>query len=292
MESTKLTMMTETKMLQRIEQARFPVQLTPQDKKILALVAISYGLDPLMGEVSIYQGRPYVSIDGRRRKAQETDKFDGISTRPATKTEREAWGIVEGDYFFHADVFKAGCSHPFEGWGKVTGEQIRRAEEGATRHQKDPWFLPLVQDPQGMAEKRAEAKALRKAFHIPLPSLEEMGTSEETITITDVTVDKGTGEVKEEPAPPEPTQPPKGPPLDPEAHKARLHNLLDFPEDPEAEKKRLYIEMWRLSEVKGRTQRQLDDWLLKFCNVASLERASFEQYYDALQEMKKGAGAK
>jgi len=201
MESTALTSMKPEQMLARIDQARFPQDLTLADKKTLAKVAIDYGLDPLMGELMIYQGRPYVTIDGRRRKAQETDLFDGIQTRPATKEERTAWGIPDGDHFFHADVFKKECSHSFEGWGRVTKEQIERAEKGARSHGKDPWYLPLVQDPQGMAEKRAEAKGLRKAFSIPLPSAEDIGSENGAIEGQYRVVDVKTGEIREEAEP-------------------------------------------------------------------------------------------
>jgi len=40
-------------------------------------------------------------------------------------------------------------------------------------------FQPVQNNPQRMAEKRAEAQALRKAFHIPLPSIEDIGLPEE-----------------------------------------------------------------------------------------------------------------
>jgi hypothetical protein len=170
MDSTALTTMSETKMMERINNARFPQELSIPEKKLLAQVAITYGFDPLMGEISIYQGRPYVSIDGRYRKAQETGNLIGVKTRPATKEEREAWEIPDGDYFFHAEVYvKGGGFNCFEGWGRV-----RKAERNDAGK-----FKPVDVNPQRMAEKRAEAQALRKAFHIPLPSLEARGTDDD-----------------------------------------------------------------------------------------------------------------
>jgi len=169
MDSTALTTMDKTTMLGRIEQARFPQQLTKQDKDLLAVAAISYGFDPLMKEISIFQGQPYISIDGRYRKAQETGLLDGVSTRPATKTEKVDWDIPDGDYFFRAEVRVKGASCPFVGWGRVFA--------GETMGGKG--FKPVEKNPQRMAEKRAEAQALRKAFHIPLPSVEDIGAPEE-----------------------------------------------------------------------------------------------------------------
>ena len=180
MDSNALMKMDEAKMLQRVEMARFPQDLTKQDKALLAQVAITYGFDPLMGEVTIYQGRPYVSIDGRYRKAQETDNLDGVETRPATKQEKEDWQIPEGDYFYRSEVYVKGSSRPFVAWGRV-----HKAETIGGKGYK-----PVEKNPQRMAEKRAEAQALRKAFHIPLPSIEEIGSPDfDTTTgeIIDVT---------------------------------------------------------------------------------------------------------
>lgn len=169
LDSNSLMVMPESKMLQRIDMAKFPQELTPPEKKLLAQVAITYGFDPLMGEVTVYQSRPYVSIDGRYRKAQETGKLDGVNTRPATKQEREEWKIPEGDFFFCAEVFVKGAEHPFYGWGRVHQSETVGGKG----------FKPVEKNPQRMAEKRAEAQALRKAFHIPLPSVEDIGSPED-----------------------------------------------------------------------------------------------------------------
>ncbi len=67
LDSKALMVMSEDKMLERVAMAKFPQDLTPTEKRLLAQVAITYGFDPIMGEVTIYQGRPWVSIDGRYR---------------------------------------------------------------------------------------------------------------------------------------------------------------------------------------------------------------------------------
>ena len=183
MDSKSLTTMDNTQMLARVEMAKFPQDLTPADKRLLAEVAISYGLDPLMNEVSIYQGRPFVSIDGRYRLAQETGELDGVESRPATKQEREDWEIPAGDRFFRAEVWRKGATRPFVGWGRV----LQSEEIGGKG------FKPVEKNPQRMAEKRAEAQALRKAFHIPLPSIEDIGYRDGRV------VDVSTGELIETP---------------------------------------------------------------------------------------------
>ena len=187
-DSNALMAMPEAKMLERVGQARFPKDLTLAEKKLVASVAVTYGLDPLMHEISVYQGSIYVQIDGRLRKAQETGLFDGVSTRPATQAEREAWEVKAGDKFIHADVFKKGASHPFEAWGRVTKEEIDRAKNSSDKS----YFLPIVNDPMGHAEKRAVARGLKRAFHIPLPSEEDIG-----FNAAGKLVDTSTGEVIE-----------------------------------------------------------------------------------------------
>jgi len=212
MDSKALQVMPEAAMLQRIDVARFPKDLTVQEKRLLAKVAITYGFDPLMGEVTIYQGKPYVSIDGRYRKAQETGKLDGVDTRPATKQERAEWEIPDGDYFYHSDVFVKGASHPFVGWGRVF-----KAESFARPDTPGDKYKPTVTNPQRMAEKRAEAQGLRKAFHIPLPSAEDIGGEEEPESRPcPPGVIESTGEIleekvveKQEPAPANPPETPQ-----------------------------------------------------------------------------------
>ena len=176
MESKALMVMDENTMLKRVEMARFPQDLTLPEKKLLAQVAITYGFDPLMGEVTIYQGRPFVSIDGRYRKAQESGLLDGVETRPANKQERIDWGIPDGDYFFRSEIYVKGATHPFVAWGRV-----HKAETLGGKG-----FKPVEKNPQRMAEKRAEAQGLRKGFHIPLPSAEEIGSPEYEITVPTV----------------------------------------------------------------------------------------------------------
>jgi hypothetical protein len=169
METKELVKLNQDQMMERVNKARFPQELNRQEKALIATVSIEYGLDPVFGELMIYQGKPYITIDARRRKAQETGNLAGVNSRPATKEEREARGAIDGDYLFVCQVWVKGMEHPFEGWGKV-----RKAEIKGSEH------LPIVKDPAAMAEKRAEAQALRRAFHIPLPSAEDIIEAEFT----------------------------------------------------------------------------------------------------------------
>lgn len=160
--TTQISKMSDQRMLKRIDAAKFPEQLTKEQKQVLARVALDYGLDPLMGELMIYQGKPFVSIDGRLRKANESGDFDGIESRPATQEERKARGTPEGNKLWKSEVFKKGCGHSFVGWGEIKAKEMNGNEH-----------LPNTAWPDRMAEKRSQVMALRLAFYLPLPSIEE-----------------------------------------------------------------------------------------------------------------------
>ncbi len=183
MDTVALMKMDQPTMLARIGQAKFPSDLSTEDKKLMAQVSISYGLDPILNELMIYQGNPYPTINARYRKAQETGKFDGINTRPATPEERKARNCREFDILYCAEVWRTNASHPFVGWGRVRG-----AERKGSEH------LPIVKDADRMAEKRAEAMGLRKAFSMPVPfqSWEEYEEQR-----AEKAIDKTTGEIIE-----------------------------------------------------------------------------------------------
>jgi hypothetical protein len=168
MDSKALTNLTEKEMVARVGMGKFAQDLKPDERRMLAVMAINYGFDPAMGEMTIYQGRPYISVDGRYRKAQETGLLESVWARPATKDEKEAWEIPPGDYFFRAEV-KVKNAGIFVGWGRVFAAEVSGGKG----------FKPVEKNPQRMAEKRAEVQALRKAFHIDLPSIEEAGTPDD-----------------------------------------------------------------------------------------------------------------
>ena len=158
MDSTALMKMDEATMLARVNKAQWPQDMKQGDRAMLATVAVSYGLDPLLGELLVYRGAPFITINARYRKAQETGLFDGMESRPATTEERKARDAVDGDVLYRCEVYKNGVRIPFVGWGRV-----RKAEQGGSQ------ALPINSDPHRMAEKRSEAMALRKAFSMPIP---------------------------------------------------------------------------------------------------------------------------
>jgi hypothetical protein len=171
MEARELTIKRIDKpaMLERVNKAKFPQDLTVAERNLLADICIQYKLDPLMSEVTVYQGRPYVTYDGRMRKAQETKLLDGIETRPATADEKKAFECADGDYLWVANVHVKEKSFPFVGWGYVRARETQPPVK-ADGSQGRAGYRPSEVNPNRMAEKRAEMFALRKAFHLPLPT--------------------------------------------------------------------------------------------------------------------------
>jgi hypothetical protein len=137
----------------------FPRDLTPIQASELARVALAYGLDPVMGELTIYQGKIYIGIDGRVRKANEHPAFKGMECVPATDAERKAFRCSEDEYLWIARVWRRDRDVPAVGYGRASGANDRNPVS--------------KQYGQEMAQKRAKHRALRDAFSISLPGAEE-----------------------------------------------------------------------------------------------------------------------
>jgi len=175
-----LTEYTPTEMVVRATSAGlFPQTMTIQQKQAIGVICVEYGLDPLMGELQIYQGRPFVTMAARLRKAHEAlMPLAGISTRPASETEKLARGYLATDFVMIAEAYKQNGEQrlgPFVGWGIVKQTEIDRNVANAKAHNRSADSLPVVNDPTQHAEKRAISRSLRMGWHIPLPTFEDIG---------------------------------------------------------------------------------------------------------------------
>ena len=128
--------------------------LDPKDTATQALVQICnrYGFDPLLKHVVLIgQGggkkNTYVTRDGLLHLAHQSTHLDGISVLEEGDSTEEWWAIVE--------VYRKDMSHPFRYRGRYakTGQNKKFGPE--------------------MAVKCAEVMALRRAFDVSLPTVEE-----------------------------------------------------------------------------------------------------------------------
>ncbi len=134
----------------------FSSDLTPVQAAQLARVAIAYSLDPFMGELTIYKGKPYVTIDGRTRLALNHPQYDGMQCEPASEEQRKAFRCGDQEHLWYAAVWRKDKSHVFTAYG-------RSAYVGDTN-------FAVKTHGQEIARKRALYRALRDAFSIPLPN--------------------------------------------------------------------------------------------------------------------------
>jgi hypothetical protein len=125
-------------------------RMTP-DQQSVFLIALGQrlGVRAELGELILYQNKPYISIDGRIRLAHETGLLVGMETRPATLIERRNYGCEDGDALWVCSVYRRGAGRAFVGWGHVSkGDRNPVAKS----------------HPREMAKKRAKYDALRTAF--------------------------------------------------------------------------------------------------------------------------------
>jgi len=137
----------------RLEVAKQPgyglEEATSAQLNLIYLLCQRYRLDPLF-HITLYRGRPWVTIDGRIELAKRHPEYRGFRTRPLTKDEKAAW-----DY--RPDDLVVECTISTKSWGDISS----RGKVTAQERQKN---TPVGSNPQEMAEKRAIARAARLAF--------------------------------------------------------------------------------------------------------------------------------
>lgn len=136
-------------------------QLNNQERFAIASVAHHYGLDPLLGEVFLLGGKPYISTKAMMRVATESGRLARPwSVRPFSAEEAELWGLRQGEIGVIATVWVKGIEHPFEGMGTACAEDvgILRQRGGGVRH--DPRIV------RKQAINRAVRDVLGQAFGV------------------------------------------------------------------------------------------------------------------------------
>jgi hypothetical protein len=139
---------------------------TPQQLELLAHVALLYRLDPNMGEIMPYQGKPYITVAGRRRLDAAAGNNVSIRFRPLTKEERD--DFVAMGALNPKDVAGFCVGHnpktnvTVEGFGRVLNT------EGMGRDGKLNDHLPVAVRRIEMMHKRSERR-MREMMFGPTP---------------------------------------------------------------------------------------------------------------------------
>lgn len=163
--------------VQRI-QPMFPRDCSREQMIALAGMALQYGLDPVAGELTLYQGRTYVTIDGRIRIAHKDPNYQGFKEdRPATPEEYKALRMdPEKNFLWYVELQRRDWPYPIKSWGRV-----RLTEPPPTPPGQKPPYAPSKYEtspiartePHLLAQKRAKWRAFRDGFPLPIPGAEE-----------------------------------------------------------------------------------------------------------------------
>jgi hypothetical protein len=124
----------------------------PEQRQLAIAIAERYGLDLMLKHLVLIEGRPYVTRDALLHIAHRSGQFDGIEVTTPT--------AVDGYWRCSATVYRRDMSHPFTYPGRYPekGGNAKFAEE--------------------MAIKVAESMALRRAFNVAAPVVEERWDTE------------------------------------------------------------------------------------------------------------------
>src|SRR5829696_7002615 len=124
----------------------------------LVLVCKRYQLDPLLGHVSLYDGKPYVHFAAYLHIANADPHFDGIECVREWSDDTYYWATVR--------VHRDDRNFPAERTGK--SRKVKKKRDGST-----------YEDDQADAKAFAQAarRALRMAFNVDAP---EPGEDHET----------------------------------------------------------------------------------------------------------------
>ncbi len=152
--------------------ARFGLQdATPSQLNIVFLLAKRWALDPI-NEITLYEGRPFITLDGRLQLMRRNPDYRGYRTRALSATEKVGWG-------YEADDLAVECTVLTKEHGEITARGcVRRAEiDGARGRAKESGkkSAPVGIYAPEIAEKRAIARASRAAFGQDVPDEDEAG---------------------------------------------------------------------------------------------------------------------
>ncbi len=122
-------------------------RLPPEQRELALNIAKRYELDLLLKHLVMIDGRPYITRDGLLHIAHRSGQLDGIVTgEPA---------IVDEFWRASCSVYRKDMTHPFTYTGRypTKGGNVKFAPE--------------------MAVKVGEVMALRRAFDVAMPTMEE-----------------------------------------------------------------------------------------------------------------------
>lgn len=129
-------------------------RLAPEQRELALNIAQRYELDVMLKHLVMVDGKPYITRDGLLHVAHRSGNLDGIETTEPV--------IVDKFWTARCSVYRKDMSRPFTYGGRypVDGQNRKFAPE--------------------MAIKVAEVMALRRAFDVAAPAMEERWDLDQT----------------------------------------------------------------------------------------------------------------
>lgn len=124
-------------------------KLNEAQRELALAIANRYDLDPMLRHLVMIEGKPYITRDGLLHVAHKSKQLDGIEVTDPVKTDDGKHWTVK------ASVYRKDMSRPFAYSGRYPVDGKNRV------------FAPE------MAVKVAEVMALRRAFDVAAPVIEE-----------------------------------------------------------------------------------------------------------------------
>lgn len=106
-------------------------------------------------DVTLYEGKPWLTIDGRVKLMRRHAEYMGYSTRPLPADEKELWGYDAADVVIQCDI-RTRTWGVISARGKVTRNEIEGRQQRGNPVAKIHWVE--------LAEKRAIGRCERMAF--------------------------------------------------------------------------------------------------------------------------------
>lgn len=126
------------------------------DSQLHQIFVVCQKFDLLPGDdLTLYEGKPWITIDGRVKLMRRHPEYRGYTARPLSKVEKAEWGYAEDDIVVE-------CTVRTGRWGEIAARgKVTRAEVEGRQQRGNP---VAKLHPVEMAEKRAISRAERLAF--------------------------------------------------------------------------------------------------------------------------------
>lgn len=151
--------------------ARFGLEeATPAQLNVVYVLCKRWHLDPVT-DLTLYQGRPWITVEGHMRRMREHPDFRGVERRALNQDEKVLGGWNADDIVWETSI-KTAHWGVITDWGKVTRAEVDDALASSKRSGKRS--APLGMHPVEIAQKRSLARANRLAFGMDAPDEEQI----------------------------------------------------------------------------------------------------------------------